>query len=102
MDLVVARYRSRCADGRVEIQLSEEIMLGAIVYGHEQATSPSMPSTNWCVTQAVWAWQSASQDEMLIAKVGEVAGVKLQAATRSVPSGAYPGLPRGDVGSHGR
>jgi polyribonucleotide nucleotidyltransferase len=40
---VPARY---CFDGRVEAsQLSEEIVLGAIVYGRG-ATSPSTPSTN--------------------------------------------------------
>jgi polyribonucleotide nucleotidyltransferase len=67
----------------------------------QAATSPStIHELVRDARQTVWAWQSASQDEALIAKVGELAGVKLQAAYQ-IRAKRRTGLPRGDVGSHG-
>jgi polyribonucleotide nucleotidyltransferase len=49
MDLVVAGTESAVLMVESEaLQLSEEVMLGAVVFGHEQST----PSTNSCVTLA--------------------------------------------------
>jgi polyribonucleotide nucleotidyltransferase len=88
MDLVVAGTEARCADGRSKLQpVVREIMLGAIVYGHAAGQHRHQPSTNWCVTRANrLGLASASQDEALIAKVGELAGVKLQAAYQLRPA----------------
>ena len=53
MDLVVAGTEAAVLMVESEAQqLSEEIMLGAVVFGHEQCNVPSTPSTNWCATPA--------------------------------------------------
>ena len=83
MDLVVAGTEAAVLMVESEAsQLSEEIMLGAIVYGHEQGNI-AINAIHELVRDAgkpVWAWQAPAKDEALIAKVGELAGVKLQAA----------------------
>ena len=83
MDLVVAGTEAAVLMVESEAsQLSEEIMLGAIVYGHEQGNI-AINAIHELVRDAgkpVWAWQAPAKDEVLIAKVGELAGVKLQAA----------------------
>ena len=83
MDLVVAGTEAAVLMVESEAsQLSEEIMLGAIVYGHEQGNI-AINAIHELVRDAgkpVWAWNAPAKDEALIAKVGELAGVKLQAA----------------------
>jgi polyribonucleotide nucleotidyltransferase len=83
MDLVVAGTEAAVLMVESEAsQLSEEIMLGAIVFGHEQGNI-AINAIHELVRDAgkpVWAWQAPAKDEALIAKVGELAGMKLQAA----------------------
>jgi len=83
MDLVVAGTEAAVLMVESEAsQLSEEIMLGAIVFGHEQGNI-AINAIHELVRDAgkpMWAWQAPAKDEALIAKVGELAGMKLQAA----------------------
>ena len=83
MDLVVAGTESAVLMVESEAkQLSEEVMLAAIVFGHEQGNI-AINAIHELVRDAgkpVWAWQAPAKDEQLIAKVGELAAAKLQAA----------------------
>lgn len=83
MDLVVAGTEAAVLMVESEAQqLSEEIMLGAVVFGHEQGNI-AINAIHELVRDAgkpVWDWQAPAKDEPLIAKVNELAGVKLQAA----------------------
>lgn len=83
MDLVVAGTEAAVLMVESEAQqLSEEIMLGAVVFGHEQGNI-AINAIHELVRDAgkpVWDWQAPAKDEPLIAKVGELAGAKLQAA----------------------
>ncbi len=83
MDLVVAGTEAAVLMVESEAQqLSEEIMLGAVVFGHEQGNI-AINAIHELVRDAgkpVWAWQAPAKDEPLIARVNELAGVKLQAA----------------------
>ena len=63
-------------------QLPEEIMLGAVVFGHE-AGNVAINAIHELVRDAgkpVWDWKAAEKDEPLIAKVGSHADEKLKAA----------------------
>jgi hypothetical protein len=63
-------------------QLSEEIMLGAVVFGHEQGNI-AINAINELVRDAgkpVWDWKAPAKDEALIAKVEALAADKLRAA----------------------
>ncbi len=83
MDLVVAGTEAAVLMVESEAQqLSEEIMLGAVVFGHEQGNI-AINAIHELVRDAgkpVWAWQAPAKNEPLIAKVNELAGAKLQAA----------------------
>ena len=83
MDLVVAGTEAAVLMVESEAsQLSEEIMLGAIVYGHEQGNI-AINAIHELVRDAgkpVWAWNAPAKNEALIARVGELAGTKLEAA----------------------
>ncbi len=83
MDLVVAGTEAAVLMVESEAkQLSEEIMLAAIVFGHEQGNI-AINAIHELVRDAgkpVWDWKAPAKDEPLIAKVGELAGAKLQAA----------------------
>ncbi|MES2911965.1 MAG: polyribonucleotide nucleotidyltransferase [Pseudomonadota bacterium] len=83
MDLVVAGTEAAVLMVESEAQqLSEEIMLGAVVFGHEQGNI-AINAIHELVRDAgkpVWAWEAPAKDEPLIAKVNELAGTKLQAA----------------------
>ena len=83
MDLVVAGTEAAVLMVESEAkQLSEEIMLAAIVFGHEQGNI-AINAIHELVRDAgkpVWAWQAPAKDELLIAKVNELAAIKLQAA----------------------
>ena len=63
-------------------QLSEEVMLGAVVFGHEQMQA-AIKAINELVEVAgkpEWDWTAAPKDEALIAKVAEVAEAELREA----------------------
>jgi polyribonucleotide nucleotidyltransferase len=83
MDLVVAGTQAAVLMVESEaLQLSEEIMLGGVVFGHEQANI-AINAINELVREAgkpEWQWQAPARDEALIAKVEELGGDKLRAA----------------------
>jgi polyribonucleotide nucleotidyltransferase len=83
LDLVVAGTEAAVLMVESEAQqLSEEIMLGAVVFGHEQGNI-AINAIHELVRDAgkpVWAWQAPAKNEPLIARVNELAAVKLQAA----------------------
>jgi polyribonucleotide nucleotidyltransferase len=83
MDLVVAGTEAAVLMVESEAkQLSEEIMLGAVVFGHEQGNI-AISAIHELVRDAgkpVWDWKAPAKDEPLIAKVNELAAVKLQTA----------------------
>ncbi|OYQ40791.1 polyribonucleotide nucleotidyltransferase [Rhodoferax sp. TH121] len=83
MDLVVAGTESAVLMVESEAQqLSEEIMLGAVVYGHQQGNI-AINAIHELVRDAgkpVWDWKPAAKDETLVAKVGALAKPKLEAA----------------------
>ncbi|MEI8168531.1 MAG: polyribonucleotide nucleotidyltransferase [Rhodoferax sp.] len=83
MDLVVAGTESAVLMVESEAQqLSEEIMLGAVVFGHEQGAI-AINAIHDLVRDAgkpMWDWKAPVKNEPLIAKVGALAGEKLAAA----------------------
>ncbi len=83
LDLVVAGTEAAVLMVESEAsQLSEEIMLGAVVFGHEQGNI-AIQAIHELVRDAgkpVWDWQAPAKDEGLIAKVGELAEEKLRTA----------------------
>jgi len=83
MDLVVAGTEAAVLMVESEAQqLSEEIMLGAVVFGHEQGNI-AINAIHELVRDAgkpVWDWQAPAKNEPLIARVNELAAAKLQAA----------------------
>ena len=83
MDLVVAGTEAAVLMVESEAQqLSEEIMLGGVVYGHDQSRI-AINAINDLVREAgkpVWNWQAPARDEALIAKVSELGQAKLEAA----------------------
>jgi polyribonucleotide nucleotidyltransferase len=83
LDLVVAGTESAVLMVESEAQqLSEEVMLGAVVFGHDQGVI-AINAIHELVRDAgkpVWDWKAPAKDEALIAKVGALANVKLAAA----------------------
>jgi polyribonucleotide nucleotidyltransferase len=83
MDLVVAGTEAAVLMVESEAkQLSEEIMLGAVVFGHQQGAI-AINAINELVRDAgkpAWDWKAPAKDEPLIAKVGAIANDKLAAA----------------------
>ncbi len=83
MDLVVAGTEAAVLMVESEAkQLSEEIMLGAVVFGHEQSRV-AINAIHELVRDAgkpVWDWKAPAKDEVLIAKVGALAEEKLATA----------------------
>lgn len=83
MDLVVAGTESAVLMVESEAQqLSEEVMLGAVVFGHEQGNI-AINAIHELVRDAgkpVWDWKSQAKDEALIAKIDALAKEKLTAA----------------------
>ncbi len=83
LDLVVAGTEAAVLMVESEAQqLSEEIMLGAVVFGHEQGII-AINAIHELVRDAgkpVWDWKAPAKDEVLIAKVGALAQEKLVAA----------------------
>ncbi|MDC8785122.1 polyribonucleotide nucleotidyltransferase [Roseateles koreensis] len=83
MDLVVAGTQAAVLMVESEADaLSEEVMLGAVVFGHEQG-NVAIAAINELVREAgkpVWDWQAPAKNEPLIAKVGALADEALAAA----------------------
>lgn len=83
MDLVVAGTEAAVLMVESEaLQLPEDIMLGAVVYGHEQSQI-AINAIHELVREAgkpVWDWQPEAQDETLLAKVAELGEAPLRAA----------------------
>ncbi len=83
MDLVVAGTEAAVLMVESEAQqLSEEVMLGGVVFGHEQSKI-AIAAINELVRDAgkpAWDWQPAPKDEAFIAKVVALAEEPLRAA----------------------
>ena len=83
LDLVVAGTEAAVLMVESEAkQLSEEIMLGAVVFGHQQGNI-AINAIHELVRDAgkpVWDWKAPPKNEPLIAKVGALAKDKLVAA----------------------
>ena len=83
LDLVVAGTEAAVLMVESEAkQLSEEVMLGAVVFGHEQGNI-AINAIHELVRDAgkpMWDWKAPAKDEALIAKVNGIAGDKLRAA----------------------
>ncbi|MBB1160834.1 polyribonucleotide nucleotidyltransferase [Aquariibacter albus] len=83
MDLVVAGTEAAVLMVESEAdQLSEEVMLGGVVFGHEQG-KVAIAAINELVREAgkpVWDWQPPAKDEAFIAKVTALAEGPLRAA----------------------
>ncbi len=65
-------------------ELSEEVMLGAVVFGHEQMRA-AIQAIHELADQAAkpsWNWTPAPRDETLISKITELAQAPLQEAYR--------------------
>ncbi|MDP3511185.1 MAG: polyribonucleotide nucleotidyltransferase [Sulfuritalea sp.] len=85
LDLVVAGTETAVLMVESEAkQLSEEIMLGAVVFGHEQMQA-AIKAINELVEVAgkpEWDWQPPAKNEPLIARVAELAEAQLREAYR--------------------
>jgi polyribonucleotide nucleotidyltransferase len=85
LDLVVAGTESAVLMVESEAQrLSEEIMLGAVVFGHDQM-QVAIKAINELVEAAgkpEWDWQAPPKNEALIARVAELAEADLREAYR--------------------
>lgn len=83
MDLVVAGTQAAVLMVESEAQqLSEEVMLGGVVFGHEQGNI-AIAAINDLVRDAgkpAWDWAAPAKDEAFIAKIGALAEEKLRAA----------------------
>ncbi|MEO6363478.1 MAG: polyribonucleotide nucleotidyltransferase, partial [Caldimonas sp.] len=83
MDLIVAGTEAAVLMVESEAkQLSEEIMLGGVVFGHEQG-NVAIRAINELVRdagKADWEWAAPAKDEAFIAKVGGLAEQKLRDA----------------------
>jgi polyribonucleotide nucleotidyltransferase len=83
LDLVVAGTEAAVLMVESEAdQLPEDVMLGAVVFGHTQGAI-AINAIHELVRDAgkpAWDWQAPARDEALIAKVGALANDKLAAA----------------------
>ncbi|MDO8310372.1 MAG: polyribonucleotide nucleotidyltransferase, partial [Sideroxyarcus sp.] len=83
MDLVVAGTAKAVQMVESEAQqLSEEIMLGAVVFGHEQmqAVIDTINDMAAAVGQDDWDWAPATKDDALIARINALAESELKTA----------------------
>jgi polyribonucleotide nucleotidyltransferase len=83
MDLVVAGTDRAVQMVESEAQqLSEEIMLGAVMFGHEQmqVVIQAINEMVDAVGAPAWEWTAPAKDEALIAKIAELAEAPLQQA----------------------
>jgi polyribonucleotide nucleotidyltransferase len=85
LDLVVAGTQTAVLMVESEAkQLSEDVMLGAVVFGHDQMQA-AIKAINELVEVAgkpEWNWQAPAKDEALIAKVAALAEADLRDAYR--------------------
>jgi len=85
LDLVVAGTASAVLMVESEAQqLPEDVMLGAVVFGHEQSQA-AIKAINELVEAAgkpEWDWQAAPKDEALIARIASLAEADLREAYR--------------------
>ncbi|MEM7707455.1 MAG: polyribonucleotide nucleotidyltransferase [Pseudomonadota bacterium] len=83
LDLVVAGTKNAVLMVESEAELlSEEIMLGAVTFGHEQMQA-AIDAINEMVAEAnveAWDWQAPTRDESIDGKVGELAAADLTSA----------------------
>ena len=83
LDLIVAGTEAAVLMVESEAdQLPEDIMLGGVVFGHEQG-NVAIRVINELVRDAgkpEWQWQAPAKDEAFIAKVNELGEAKLRAA----------------------
>jgi polyribonucleotide nucleotidyltransferase len=92
------RHRSRRADGGIRSPAAvEEIMLGAVVFGHDQGNI-AINAIHDLVREAgkpVWDWKAPPKDESFIAKVNALAEEKLACRLPDPQqAGPHPGLAR--------
>jgi polyribonucleotide nucleotidyltransferase len=83
MDLVVAGTVKAVQMVESEAQqLSEEVMLGAVMFGHQQmqVVIDAINEMADAVGKEIWDWTPPVKDEALIAKLAELAEADLQAA----------------------
>lgn len=83
MDLVVAGTAQAVLMVESEAQeLSEEVMLGAVVFGHEQmqAVIAAINEMADAVGKDAWDWAAAPKDEALVSKLAELAEQALKTA----------------------
>ena len=83
MDLVVAGTSQAVLMVESEAQeLSEEIMLGAVMFGHQQmqAVIQAIVEMVDAVGADAWEWSATTKDEVLISKIATIAQNDLQAA----------------------
>ena len=83
MDLVVAGTERAVLMVESEAQqLSEEIMLGAVMFGHEQmqVVIQAINEMADAVGAPAWGWAAPAKDEALIASIAELADAPLQQA----------------------
>jgi polyribonucleotide nucleotidyltransferase len=83
LDLVVAGTESAVLMVESEAQeLSEEVMLGAVVFGHTEMQK-AINAINELVEEAgkpEWDWQAPAKDESLVARLKDVVSAKLEEA----------------------
>ncbi|MEM9531251.1 MAG: polyribonucleotide nucleotidyltransferase [Pseudomonadota bacterium] len=83
LDLVVAGTKNAVLMVESEAQLlSEEVMLGAVTYGHEQMQT-AIDAINEMAAEAsieAWEWTAPQRDETIDAKVAEIASGDLVSA----------------------
>ncbi len=83
MDMVIAGSEQAVLMVESEAnELSEEVMLGAIMYGHEQmqVVIQAINEMADAVGKDTWEWEPAAKDAVLVANVAELAENDLKAA----------------------
>jgi len=65
-------------------ELSEAVMLGAVVFGHDQMQAAITAINEFAdeVNPVMWDWKAPARDEALVAQIREVAGEQIAAAFR--------------------
>ena len=65
-------------------ELPESVMLGAVVFGHEQMQTAIKSINAFAdeVNPVMWDWQQPARDEVMLAKIREISGSKLDDAFR--------------------
>jgi len=66
------------------LELPEDVMLGAVVFGHQQmqAAIQAIDSLAEEAAKPAWVWQAPAKDEALIARIKDMAEVELREAFR--------------------